>query len=207
MSALVLAATAAWHDPVPACPVWEVADLMGHVVGVAADIASGNLAGAATDEWTEAQVRARRGSEPQALLEEWSRVAPGIEAALGPSGAQAVFDLATHEHDLRSALRRPGARRSDAVEVAVGWLAGWLPRRLEGAAGALVVEAGERRIEVEGPGQPTVLVLSPFELLRSVTGRRSRRQLEALPWQGPAQPFVERWVGPPFAERATDLVE
>ena len=36
----------------------------------------------------------------------------------GRSGAQLVTDAATHEHDIRGALGRPGARDSDAVEIA-----------------------------------------------------------------------------------------
>src|SRR5438477_1538731 len=89
---------------VPVCPGWTVHDVMAHVVGVCADILSGNIAGVATDPWTAAQVEARRSRTMEELVAEWSEVAPQVEAfaANFPNrvGEQWVADLTTHEHDV-----------------------------------------------------------------------------------------------------------
>ena len=51
---------AAAARPVPACPGWRVRDVLAHLCGNCTDIAAGNIDGAGTDEWTAAQVDARR---------------------------------------------------------------------------------------------------------------------------------------------------
>src|SRR5207245_258980 len=100
---------------VPACPEWTVHDVIAHLAGVCADIINGNLAGVATESWTAAQVDARRAHTVEQIIAEWSEVAPQVEAMAdhfpGRAGPQLVFDLTTHEHDLRGALGRPDAPR------------------------------------------------------------------------------------------------
>ncbi|MHB8670278.1 MAG: maleylpyruvate isomerase family mycothiol-dependent enzyme [Acidimicrobiales bacterium] len=112
--------------PVPACPGWSVRDVVAHLSGVCADILAGNLAGVATDPWTEAQVGERRGRSLHELLAEWQELAPQVEAFAGGfpgrTGAQWVLDLTTHEHDIRAALDRPGARDSDGVSIGLDFL-------------------------------------------------------------------------------------
>jgi hypothetical protein len=111
-----------------------------------------------------------------------------------------IADTATHEHDVRGALDAPGARDSDAVDIAARWgaqmLDGSQPLRVETDAGALVV----------GDGTPVVTVeASRFELLRAMTGRRSLDQMRAYRWEGAPSP--ERLVLPIFTPRADALVE
>ena len=57
--------------PVPACPQWSVHDVVAHLTGVCADILAGNIAGVATDPWTDAQVCARRDRSVEEVLAEW----------------------------------------------------------------------------------------------------------------------------------------
>jgi hypothetical protein len=45
---------------VPALPAWTVRDVFGHLAGVCADVYRGNVEGAATSQWTQAQVDERR---------------------------------------------------------------------------------------------------------------------------------------------------
>ena len=96
--------------PVPATPGWDVRDVVGHVVGISADLLAGNLAGAGTDEWTAAQVDPRRGVPLADVLAEWSDRAPTLEeqvASWPPEfAATLVADLATHDLDVRGALGR-----------------------------------------------------------------------------------------------------
>lgn len=112
--------------PVVTCPRWSVHDVLAHVAGVCDDVLKGNIAGVATDPWTDAQVQARRRRSTAEVLEEWERLAPDVEAMAehfpGRVGEQWVLDLTTHEHDIRTALDEPGARDSDAVSIAVGFV-------------------------------------------------------------------------------------
>src|ERR1044071_4845103 len=68
--------------PGPACPEWSVRDVLAHVTGLYGDIMSGSLAGAATSEWTAAQVEARRGMTLQELLDESNDVGPKLASML-----------------------------------------------------------------------------------------------------------------------------
>lgn len=43
----------------PATPEWRVRDILAHLVGVTADIVTGNLDGTPSDQWTARQVEAR----------------------------------------------------------------------------------------------------------------------------------------------------
>src|SRR5438552_13992726 len=89
------------QTPVPTCPAWTVHDVVAHVTGVCADILAGNIAGVASDPWTAAQVTARRDHPLADVVEEWSQVAPQVEAFAsnfpGRTGVQWVTDLTTHE--------------------------------------------------------------------------------------------------------------
>ena len=112
---------------VPACPAWSVKDVLAHLTGICADIMAGNIEGVATDPWTAAQVDARRSATIGEVVAEWNEVAPHVEAmaaGFGPAGHQWVGDFATHEHDVRGALGRPGARDSRAVAIGVEFIAG-----------------------------------------------------------------------------------
>src|SRR3954469_1243781 len=148
--------------PLPACPGWRVRDVIAHLSGLATDIASGNLDGAATDAWTAAQVDARRDLSLDDLLAESDDVGPRLAALLddfpGRYGAQIVADVTVHEHDIRGALGRPGARDSAAVAHSVDFLldtwAGPGARAL--GLPALHIRAGARSAVVGGhDGPPT----------------------------------------------------
>src|SRR4030081_1533388 len=86
---------------VPATPEWCVRDAVAHLVGVAGDVQAGNRRGAAGGEaGTAAQVDARRGSSIAEVLDEWGKVAPGLEAAISAAGTAMGFliaDIAEHE--------------------------------------------------------------------------------------------------------------
>ncbi|MGH2809145.1 MAG: maleylpyruvate isomerase N-terminal domain-containing protein, partial [Actinomycetota bacterium] len=66
--------------PVPACPRWSVHDLIAHLSGACADVLAGNLAELASDEWTDVQVRARRGLSFSEVVAEWNELGPQIAA-------------------------------------------------------------------------------------------------------------------------------
>lgn len=194
---------------VPACPDWQVRDLLAHAMGVAVDVAAGRIEGAGSDPWTAAQVTARKDHGLPALLDEWTTVAPALrEALLGMDPVQAgqvVFDVTTHEHDLRGALDQPGARDSDGVDVGWEWATTVLGQLRDGyAAGALRVTTTDGASLTCGAGEPTGGVTADrFELWRAMTGRRSAEQVRSWDWDG--EPAVEHLCLLPA--RPTPLVE
>ena len=174
----------------PATPAWTVRDLLAHLAGVTADIVQGNLDGIGTDAWTAQQVAARRDRSVEERLAEWNEHGPVVESMadqFGRSGAQLVTDAATHEHDIRGALGRPGARDSDAVAIAFHYVGDVLGHDLDAAArGALVVHH-DGGTATFGSGQPTfALRTTRFEFVRATTGRRSAAQIAAYDWDGTA---------------------
>ncbi|HWC37432.1 MAG TPA: maleylpyruvate isomerase N-terminal domain-containing protein, partial [Acidimicrobiales bacterium] len=149
----------AQQTAVPACPDWSVHDVISHTTGICADILAGNIGGAATSEWTDAQVTARRGLSSGEVLEEWNQVGSKLAALLddfpGRYGDQLVADLAVHEHDLRGALGRPGERDTEAVRCAVEFLITTLihPGAIALGLGPLEIRTEDRRWVV-GTGEP-----------------------------------------------------
>jgi uncharacterized protein (TIGR03083 family) len=179
---------------VPACPHWSVLDVARHLTGLAVDCSTETLP--APEDWEEEvmdrrHVDARRDLRLSEVLAEWKKASPGFEKTLAnidPRMAGAlVGEYACHEHDVRGAVGRPGARSSLGTVVATDVFVNALLHRV-GAAGlpALQVHAGER---VWGPA-PGVAITEvggdPFELFRTVTGRRTAEQIQALDWHSPA---------------------
>ena len=196
---------------VPCCPAWSVHDVVAHLTGVCADVLAGRIEGIGTDPWTDAQVVARRDQPLKDVLTEWNEVAPAVEAmagAFGTAGFQWVGDQAIHEHDLRGALDRPGARDSETVHVGLRFMVpGFLQAVADLGLPVLEVEVGERTWR-SGDGEPAVrLPLEAFDALRSVCGRRSIDQLRALPWTGDPEPYLEAFTWGPFTPPATAVAE
>ena len=112
---------------VPACPEWTVHDLLSHLTGNCADILEGNLDGAATPEWTAAQVTARRDRSTGDVIEEWNdvgaRIAQMMDDFPGRTASQVIADISTHEHDIRGAFGAPDARGSAALMIGVDFIA------------------------------------------------------------------------------------
>jgi uncharacterized protein (TIGR03083 family) len=173
----------------PATPEWSAHDVLAHMVGVADDAVNGRLDGVASDPWTAAQVDARRGVATAVMLEEWEQVGPQFADAMlaipEVFAGQALFDAFTHEHDLRHALGRPGARDTDALELIYAWLVG-LRSLTEQRALCYETEVGTA---VSGVGEPVATIAtSRFEIVRGATGRRSRSEIEQWTWDPKPDP-------------------
>ncbi len=188
----------------PAAPEWRVRDVIAHLSGVCADVVNGNVDGVATDAWTAKQVGDRQDWPMERLLSEWqdqsNAMAEVVPAFPEVIAGQWVTDGVTHEHDIRGGLEMPGARDSDAVDLAFHWsehvLDASQPLRLESEAGTVNI----------GEGEPVATVrASRFELIRSMTGRRSLDQMRAYEWDG--TPCPERLPILIFTPRPTPLVE
>jgi uncharacterized protein (TIGR03083 family) len=193
---------------VPGCPQWRVRDIFAHLTGATADVMAGNLEGAPGEAWTRRQVADRRDRPIGDVLAEWAAIAPEAEQALTERRLplQSVADIATHEHDIRGALNRPGYRDDDIVRWVAGWALSTMGKKVIAAglpALRVRTDSGERTL---GHGEPAVtLDTTDFEVMRAVLGRRSRAQIAAMAWAGDASPYLEHLSVFPPSE--LDIVE
>lgn len=175
---------------VPACPAWTIRQTVAHLAGIAQDIVSTNMEGKAADSWTQAQIGRLGGHSIDELLDLWGQMIDPVTTRLAVQGSacQLVFDALTHEHDIRGALGEPGPRTGDlAFEAALGFATTMGDQfiRHAGLPALLLTTATIGSVQLGDPhtvrGQ-LALNISDFEALRAFGGRRSVRQLLALPW-------------------------
>jgi uncharacterized protein (TIGR03083 family) len=170
------------------CPAWTVHDVVSHVVAMPVALAAGDYPAGEVQAWIDGLVDARRGRAVADVLAEWHASATEIDALLerfGDGAGRLVFDVVTHEHDIRLAAGRPGERDSSGVWAAIAAIPGLLAPDLERMDLPAVRLTSAGRTSVVGAGDPELAVeLEPFELIRVFASRRSERQLRALPWQG-----------------------
>ncbi len=175
-----------WNTVVPHCPEWTVRQTLAHLVGVVDDAVSGNLGGAGTDEWTKVQVDKRADISGPQLLDDWNTYAPFVEdrfTKIGLAGAQDVFDVVTHEHDLRFAFAAPGARDSDAVWVGIAFIQGRISEKT-----ALEMMLDGIIVPCLGVTPTLQLEATAFDALRTFSSRRTEAEIRALKWS--ADPSV-----------------
>jgi uncharacterized protein (TIGR03083 family) len=151
---------------VPHCPGWTVQETVSHMVGVPDALLSGDLEGIASDAWTQRQVDRHRGFSLAALADKWESQAQEFDAMLPnipqPALSQMVFDVTSHEHDVRHAVGRPGSRDSAGVIVGVGFMKNLISLRK--TLDAAVIDAWN---------------IPPFEVFRILGARRSLEQISS----------------------------
>lgn len=169
---------------VPCTPAWTVRQLAAHLVGVPEDILAGRMEGVASDAWTHAQVERFGHHTLSELADLFEASAPKIDAIIHnfpqPIISQFVMDAVTHEQDMRSALDVPGGRDSKAVEVGVGFFL--------------------NLIEVSDPplfNELTSTSVSQWDILRSLTGRRTVEQMNSIGLDG--ETIALHFPGSPFS--------
>lgn len=202
ITALVARDDAAWSVQLAACPGWSVRDVVAHLVAVAQDWASGGLTGPPTDAETAAQIARFGGHDGPAILAAWTEAAAQLDRLAETAGLDPPLgDITVHEHDVRGAIGRPGARDSAAVWHSTDQLLANLrtPVPLH-----VTVEDAQYRSGPQDSGG-IVLHTTRFEALRWRTGRRSRAQLAAMDWSDDPIPLLDHLYlfGPAHA----DLVE
>jgi uncharacterized protein (TIGR03083 family) len=193
---------AAWNAAVPTCPGWSVRDVVAHLTAVADDWAHGRLSAAPSDEQTAAQIARFADNDVPEILAAWTDAAARLEQTTTNSDRHPpVGDITCHEHDIRGAIGRPGARDSEVVRYCADLLLTQLrppiPLRV-------TVEDAEFRI---GPddGAELALTTTRFEALRWRTGRRSRAQLAAMEWSADPTPVLDHLAM--FGPADTDVIE
>lgn len=184
--------------PISSCPGWAVKDALAHLAGSAADIINGRLDGVGSDAWTDAQVAARKDIPLTDILKAWEQDAARLPEVIGgwPREFQAllVADAVVHELDIRDALGQPAAAGSASFALSLDHYLGQLAQRIS-AAGlpALRVDVGgDGDGRVLGEGEPAARVEGhPVDLLRGLTGRRSRDQILTMVWDGEPDAYID----------------
>ena len=212
---------------VPATPAWRVRDLIAHMCGVCEDALAHNLPDFSDpkrqpqqaldrDDWTQAQVERRRDLPFDELLRQWDRLARRWEEvlALDPTESgydetvrsTAAIDVGCHLHDLRHALGAPGDRDAPTTAMAFALGRGWLGLRLD-AVGlpGVRMRSPDREWVVGHHPVGIALAADRFELFRSITGRRSERQLLRMDWDDDPAPYLD--VLSPYQLRDDDITE
>jgi len=188
--------------PVPACPGWSVADVIGHLAAIPEDALAGRLTGPPSEEETAAQVNRFRGRPMTQTLAGWTDLAPRFEEVVAAFKVwPAVIDVASHEQDIRGAVGQPGARDTEVIRE----MSGWLLTRLSPPVRLRVAVEGTR-IRVGPDGEPVLgLTTTWYEAFRWRMGRRSRDQLAALDWSGDPGPVLDHLVI--FGPARADIIE
>lgn len=170
--------------PVPACPGWTVKGVVSHLVGCLADARSGRLRSVPTEEWTAGQVEARRDRTLEQSLEEWADEI-SVSGRLLDAVPTLTTDAVSHEHDLRAALGRPGARDSEAVRAGASMFSEALDGRIRRRTlpALVLVRDGKERVLGEGRAAGRLRGTS-FDFLRAVSGRRTPDEVRAMDWDG-----------------------
>lgn len=215
---------------VPASPAWSVLDVVAHVTGLASDVVNGRIpaeldvvAGltdaeqaARRDGLTADQVETRRGRSIADLLDEWDASARSLlEMFRGQRAfprpmpfADAVLttDVSVHAQDVRGTLGVPGDRESAAVSVSlVSYTTAVAIRLAQRGLPALRLRyEGKERVIGEGdPG--ATLEAERYEIVRALSGRRSRSQIRSMTWRGDPDPYVD--LIPAYGPRDDDVVD
>ncbi|MFD8594396.1 maleylpyruvate isomerase family mycothiol-dependent enzyme [Kitasatospora sp. NPDC059646] len=199
---------AALPDPaaveVPACPGWSVRDLAGHLVHICESFV------ALEDSQIDLAPAAGLGTDE--LLARWAELDAELPAALERSPELRrrilLLDVFSHELDLRLRLDAPveptahpafdGSLDLSTMGFGLAVHGGGLPAlRIETPGRSWVVGEGEPAATVRGPA---------VDVFRSLTGRRTRTQIEGLEWTGePAGKWAEAFAWGPFTPPAAEV--
>jgi uncharacterized protein (TIGR03083 family) len=196
--------------PVPACPGWSVRDVVAHLAANAEDMMSGSMSGGPpSPEQTAAQIERMRGRSMTEMLAGWETNAEQLEDEVSANGMRMpLIDLTSHEHDIRGALARPGARDTAAVKICSQFL---LERMRPPVPVRIVVEDTEFRVgpasDAQGDAGAAELVLNTswFDALRWRMGRRSPAQLAAMQWSADPTPVLNHLFV--FGPAKADVIE
>ena len=188
--------------PVPACPGWSVADVIGHLAAIPEDALAGRLTGPPSEQETAAQVDRFRGRPMAQTLAGWTELASRFEEVVAAFKVwPAVIDVASHEQDIRGAVGQPGARDTAVIRQ----LAAWLVTGLRTPVPLRVTVEGTQ-FQVGPEGDPALaLTTTWYEAFRWRMGRRSRSQLAALDWSGDPSPVLDHLVV--FGPATADVIE
>lgn len=194
---------------VPLTPGWTVLQVAAHVCGLNADLAAGLREGLGTDERTTMQVETRAGRSIEEVCHEWLGHGPSVMEIFADNdflGHRLHADLVIHLHDVQHgldvAIDTADAATIDAGKTyAIHTVDRWFEQT--GTATAIELTDGDRFQPSAPASVDRTLRATAYDFLRSVSGRRSRSQVEALDWTPDPGPVIESF-SPYGALRSVD---
>ncbi|MCU1380624.1 MAG: hypothetical protein JWN29_3607, partial [Acidimicrobiales bacterium] len=176
---------------VPACPDWTVHQLVAHMAGIPEALTSGSFPAGDLQAWLDAVVKERQDVPVPELLERWEACESGTSSLVDGGASLMFIDVVSHEHDLRGAVGRGGARGTPEVRATVQLLLDLLaPAITEAGLGALVVDSGEVRWASQFVRPGCTLRVDPWEAIRVLQSRRTADEIRALPLSGDVEPYL-----------------
>jgi hypothetical protein len=188
---LVLSAShAELSSVVPACPAWNVRDLLSHLVSMPAAIAAGRQPGGEIGAWLDELILERVQQSPQAMVDEWRSLDAPLTNMLNGRAALLFGDLVVHEHDLRGALGRPDHAAMDVDVMMPRTLAGFSSPLRAAGLGAIEVRHGDQVWRSHSAEAGWTLFVDPWTAMRAVNSRRTAAELRALPSLGAVSEYI-----------------
>jgi len=176
---------------VPACPAWDVHDLLAHMSGIPDELAAGRYPTGDTQVWLDGIIDDRKDVAVDDLLARWEATEGRIDTLIDGGAGQMLADVVSHEHDLRAAVGRPGARGVAEVRAVVQIELELLkPAMEEAGLGALVVDSGEVQWASHFAKPACTLRVDPWEAIRLLQSRRTADELRATPCTGDLEPYI-----------------
>ncbi len=180
------------HAPVALTPGWTGAQMLAHVCGLNVEVVGGAREGLGTDEATSRQVAMRAHLSLEEIAAEWMAHGDGLKAIVAELpvlGFRLSADLVVHLHDLQHSVGRSIDSASPGSMSGGNTYASRIVDPLAETAGvALTIELSDGNTYSPSGGsarQELSLRCTPYDALRSITGRRSYREVEALDWSAP----------------------
>jgi uncharacterized protein (TIGR03083 family) len=187
------------NTTVPTCPDWTVTQLCAHLAGVASALVNRQNPTGDLQGWIDGHVADRSDRSALELMAEWNGVGEQFEALIvkrPQSFAGLVYDVIAHEHDIALAVGTASLRTGLGVEVALTMALTVLEGDLaSNGLGAITVVLGDGQWQA-GEGEPALTLsdTTHFEALRLLGSRRSRAQVLAASWSGPAIAELDRYL-------------
>ena len=166
--------------PVPTVPGATIRDVIAHLVGTA-------TASPETGAHTPPDAgQADRSRTLRELLDHAKSALEKVDEVVRANPTAAAFyitDAAMCEHDLRTALDRPGARDDDSVKVALDELSGRFSDRVAANGLPALRVTVEQWGTIIGDGRAVRCVVADrFEFVRAMSGRRSAAEIGRWNW-------------------------
>ncbi|MFJ6216182.1 hypothetical protein ACIQGZ_23075 [Streptomyces sp. NPDC092296] len=191
---------------VPACPGWDVRDLIGHLVHICHSFIAGE------ESQIDLEPVAGLGLAP--LLGQWAAADAAVGEALRRTPELrrriVLLDVFSHEVDLLTCFGEPPAVDHPAFAGSLDLATMGFDLAVHGGGLPALRIVTPERDWVVGAGEPAASVRGPqLDVFRSLTGRRTWRQIERLDWSGaPPATWVRAFTWGPFSppDREVDPV-
>ncbi len=184
--------------PVPTAPGATIRDVVAHLAGTAASSPDRALVPPAAGETDCSQTLAE-------LVECWKSASAELEDLVRANPVAAGFhitDAAMCEHDLRTALDRPGARDDESVKVALDELSGRFSDRVAAEGVPPLRVTVEQWGTIIGDGRAVRCVVADrFEFVRAMSGRRSATEIGRWNWGTDPAPYLPVISAAPLPQR------